>query len=109
MVQLLWEVVGGAGAGTVATIVSIVAICHSIHGLISPNKMAEEPSSLYDFIDILFQLCNEGGILVRCGQELTSDKHPERLSTGALVEAGAGAVPSQRCRRRSLPARSCAS
>jgi len=27
-----------------------------------------------------------GGILVRCGQELTSDKHPERLSTGALVE-----------------------
>ena len=28
-----------------------------------------------------------GGILVRCGQELTSDKHPERLSTGALVEA----------------------
>lgn len=66
--------------------------------------MAEEPSSLYDFIHF-----NKGGILVRCGQELTSDKHPERLSTGALVEAGAGAVPSQRFRRRSLPARSCAS
>ena len=42
MVQMLWEVVGGAGAG---------------------------------------------GILVRCGQELTSGQHTERLSTGALVEA----------------------
>eukprot|EP00913_Durusdinium_trenchii_P011836 g11118.t1 len=41
MVQLLWEVVGGA---------------------------------------------DTGGILVRSGQELTSSKHSERLSTGALVE-----------------------
>ena len=40
-----------------------------------------------DFLRLLMLPVAAGGILVREGQELTSPKHSERLSTGALLEA----------------------